>query len=161
LFALSVGGFPDGTEHGCIQNLRTGVRGQRSVYVRKTANPRTHANFGCDTDGAEHHRPRELEVGTEKAEPLLDAEHGLVLRRAGLPDGEEAFVREVEEIVYAQAVPLETFAFESCPRERRRTDAPSRRRPPSTLRLRSRRCLCSGSTRSRRWYPAGEAGGVS
>ena len=86
------------------------MRCQRSVYVRKTANPRTHANFGCDTDGAEHHRPRELEVGIEKAEPLLDAEHGLVLRRAGLPDGEEAFVREVEEIVYAQAVPLETFA---------------------------------------------------
>jgi hypothetical protein len=88
-------------------------------------------------------------------------EHGLVLRRAGLPDGEEAFVREVGEIVYAQAVPLETFAFESCPRERRRTGAPSRRRPPSMLRLRSRRCLCSGSTRSRRRYPAGEAGGMS
>jgi len=36
LFALSVGGFPDGTEHGCIQSLRTGERCQRFVYVQKT-----------------------------------------------------------------------------------------------------------------------------
>jgi len=33
---LSVGGFPDGTEHGCIQSLRTGARCQRSVYVQKS-----------------------------------------------------------------------------------------------------------------------------
>lgn len=58
------------------------------------------------------HRPSGLEPGIEEAELLLDAERGLVLRRADLVDGEEAFVREVERITYDQMLPPETFVFE-------------------------------------------------
>jgi hypothetical protein len=58
------------------------------------------------------HRPFGLEPGIEKAELLLDAERGVVLRRAELVDGEEAFVREVETISYDKPQPPETFVFE-------------------------------------------------
>jgi len=58
------------------------------------------------------HRPFDLEPGIEEAELLLDAERGLVLRRAELVDGEEAFVREVEQIAYDEALPPEVFVFE-------------------------------------------------
>lgn len=40
---------------------------------------------------------------------------GVVLRRAELVDGEEAFVREVEQIVYDGSLPQEVFAFELPP----------------------------------------------
>lgn len=61
------------------------------------------------------HRPFGLEPGIEEAELLLDAERGLVLRRAELVDGEEAFVREVEQITYDQVLPPEMFLFELPP----------------------------------------------
>jgi len=61
------------------------------------------------------HRPFGLEPGIEEAEVLLDAERGLVLRRAELVDGEEAFVREVAQITYDEPFPPETFVFELPP----------------------------------------------
>jgi hypothetical protein len=56
-----------------------------------------------------------LEPGIEEAELLLDAERGLVLRRAELVDGEEAFLRQVEQITYDEPFPPETFVFELPP----------------------------------------------
>jgi outer membrane lipoprotein-sorting protein len=61
------------------------------------------------------HEPSGLELGIEEAELLLDAERGLILRQAELFEGEEAFVREVEEIVYDVPLPAETFVFELPP----------------------------------------------
>jgi hypothetical protein len=56
--------------------------------------------------------PFGVEPAIDAAELLLDAERGLVLRRAELVDGEEAFVREVERIAYDEPLPPETFVFE-------------------------------------------------
>lgn len=53
-----------------------------------------------------------LEPGVDEAELLLDAERGLALRRAELVDGDEALVREVEQIAYDESLPPETFVFE-------------------------------------------------
>jgi hypothetical protein len=61
------------------------------------------------------HQPFRLEPGIDEAELLLDAERGLVLRRAELVDGEEAFVREVERITYDEPLGPETFVFELPP----------------------------------------------
>jgi hypothetical protein len=71
--------------------------------------PVIRVRVGCAT--AEP-RPFGLEPGVEQAELLLDAERGVVLRRAELVDGEEAFVREVESISYDEVQPPETFVFE-------------------------------------------------
>lgn len=57
----------------------------------------------------------ELQLGIEEAELLLDAERGLILRQAEIFAGEEAFVREVEQISYDLALPAETFVFELPP----------------------------------------------
>lgn len=62
-----------------------------------------------------HHAPGGLEPGIEEAELLLDRERGLVLRQAELFEGEEAFVRVVEEITYDVGLPPETFVFELPP----------------------------------------------
>lgn len=61
------------------------------------------------------HRPFGLELGIEEAELLVDAERGLVLRRAELVDGEEALVREVEQISYDETLPGTVFVFELPP----------------------------------------------
>ncbi len=58
------------------------------------------------------HRPFGLEPGIKEGELQLDAERGLVLRRAELVDGQEASVREVEQITYDEPLPPETFVFE-------------------------------------------------
>ena len=57
--------------------------------------------------------PRSLRAraGIDEGELLLDAERGLVLRRAELVDGQEAFVREVERIAYDETLPPDTFVF--------------------------------------------------
>ncbi len=68
----------------------------RRVHVRRTVPIRGH--FG-------------LEPGIDEGELLLDAERGLVLRRAELVDGQEAFVREVERIAYDETLPPDTFVF--------------------------------------------------
>jgi hypothetical protein len=73
----------------------------RRVHVRRTSS----AERG----------PFGLEPGIDEAELLLDAERGLVLRRAELVDGEEAFVREVKRIAYDEPLPSETFVFELPP----------------------------------------------
>lgn len=57
-------------------------------------------------------RPYGFEPGVDDAELLLDAESGLVLRRAELVDGKEAFVREIAQVVYSGSLPPETFVFE-------------------------------------------------
>ena len=62
--------------------------------------------------GSTEHHPFGLEPGIGQAELLLDAERGVVLRRAELVDGEEAFVREVERISYDEPQPPETFVFQ-------------------------------------------------
>ena len=72
-------------------------RAARRVRVRRRSVERT---------------PFGLEPGVEEAELLLDAECGLVLRRADLVDSEEAFVREVESIAFDQPLAPETFTFE-------------------------------------------------
>jgi hypothetical protein len=56
--------------------------------------------------------PFGLQPGVETAELLLDSERGLILRLAELVDGEEALVREVEQIDYDQPPPEGTFGFE-------------------------------------------------
>lgn len=78
------------------------VAGLRAVRVSARATSRDHRPFG-------------LEPGVEEAELLLDAERGVVLRRAELVDGEEAFVREVEQVVYDGSLPQEVFVFELPP----------------------------------------------
>ncbi len=60
-------------------------------------------------------RPLVLDPGVEEAEVLLDAERGLILRRAALVDEEEASVLEVEQIAYDEELPPETFVFELPP----------------------------------------------
>jgi hypothetical protein len=50
--------------------------------------------------------------GIEEAELLLDKDRGLILRRAELVDGQEAYLLEVVRIVYDGALPSATFAFE-------------------------------------------------
>jgi outer membrane lipoprotein-sorting protein len=67
------------------------------------------------TRDPKRHDPGGLELGIEEAELLLDAERGLILRLAELFEGEEAFVREVEEIAYDVDLPPETFVFELPP----------------------------------------------
>jgi len=71
--------------------------------------PAIRVRVGCTS--AEN-RPFGLEPGIEQAELLLDAARGVVLRRAELVDGEEAFVREVETIIFDEPQPPETFVFE-------------------------------------------------
>lgn len=73
-------------------------RSARRVRVRST--------------GGFANRPLVLDPGVEEAEVLLDAERGLILRRAALVDEEEASVLEVEQIAYDEELPPETFVFE-------------------------------------------------
>src|SRR5699024_8180721 len=56
--------------------------------------------------------PLALQPGVEAAELQLDSERGLVLRLAELVDGEEARVREGEQIDYDQPPPQGTFEFQ-------------------------------------------------
>jgi hypothetical protein len=53
-----------------------------------------------------------FEPGIEEAMLLLDAERGVVLRRAELVDGEEAFEREIQQIAYDRPLAPESFVFE-------------------------------------------------
>jgi outer membrane lipoprotein-sorting protein len=82
------------------------LAGQASIAGRGARRVRVRANA---QDAARHHH---LQHGVEEAELLLDAERGLILRKAELVDGQEAAVTEVEEIAYDLAIPAERFLFE-------------------------------------------------
>jgi hypothetical protein len=64
---------------------------------------------------SDRHRSPVMQPGVEQAELLVDADSGIVLRRAELVDGEEAFLREVESIRYDQPHADEIFVFELPP----------------------------------------------
>ena len=79
---------------------KTTIAGRAALRVRASTRP------------GDRTRPHDLQPGIEEAELLLDAEHGLILRKAEIVDGHEAAVTEVEEITYDLAIAADRFIFE-------------------------------------------------
>lgn len=59
----------------------------------------------------------QLPVGADGYELLIDRERGVVLRAAALLDGEEFWVCELEQLVFDEEFPPETFVFHPPPGE--------------------------------------------
>jgi hypothetical protein len=83
--------------------------GRRALRVRATGRE--------PSDGDASLFPGQLPVGADAYELVVDRERGVVLRAAALLEGEEFWVCELEELVFDEELPPETFVFEPPPGE--------------------------------------------